>query len=180
MAVCVIILVIVIGCSDSETHPLYPSYAELTQRGFYVYVLPESEVKQRGWSQTVWIYSWDQHCKNMEPSASPNPISVSYLGPAENEGVGILISPWSIAWDHGEPSTEMKLETPWAGYGVAEYYTSGNYNSLQFEDRFGISVEVSSRLPVTEVILLINQMEYIGPPPETVTNPWDYSKCPDR
>ena len=174
-----VVLAMIVGCSKVSDHPLYPSYDELTQKGFYVYVLPEGEASQRGWSQTVWIYSWDQHCKRLGPETSPNPISVSYLGPEERKEMSIIISPRSIAWDHEQPSSEVRLQFPWAEDSVAEYYTTDGLIDLSFKDRFGISVEVSSRLPITEVVGLINRLEYYGPPPETVSNPWDYSRCRD-
>jgi hypothetical protein len=48
--------------------------------------------------------------------------------------------------------------------GTAVYYivTDDNedYVQLRFEDRFGIPVYVSSNLSITEVIQLLNQLEY--------------------
>lgn len=168
-----------VGCSP--THPLYPTYEELTRRGFYIYVLPESEVEQRGWLQTVSIWSWDRHCKGIELSETFNPISVTYR---EQEGTRpefvITIGPWDMAWDYRKPTTEVNLDTPWALDGTAVYYTNANYIRFKFQDRFGIPVQISSRLSINEIVELINQLEYIGPPPETVTNPWDYSRCPGR
>jgi hypothetical protein len=176
--VCVATLVLVATCSPD--HPLHPDYEELTQRGFYIYVLPESELEQRGWLQTVSIWSWDRHCKGFEVSETFNPISVAYRGQATQPELAITIGPWSMAWDHRKPTTEVKLDTLWALDSTAVYYTSDDYIRLKFQDQFGIPVQVSSSLPITELVQLINQLEYIGPPPETVTNPWDYSSCPGQ
>lgn len=176
--VCIAILALATMCSP--TRPLHPSYEELTQRGFYIFVLPESEVERRGWLQRVTIWSWDRHCKGIEISETFNPISITYRRQATPPEFTITMGPWSMAWDHRKPTTEVKLDTSWALDGTAVYYTNDNYISLMFQDRFGIPVQVGSRLSITEVVQLINQLEYIGPPPETVTNPWDYSKCPGR
>ncbi len=176
--VCVVVLAMNTGCS--EANPLYPSYEGLTQRGFYVYVLPKEEIEQRGWSQTVSIWSWDRHCAGIESSETSNPIYVKYDGSQEQPGFTLIIGPWNMTWDHRRATKEVKVETPWAMDGVALYYTIEDYTRLKIEDRFGIPIQVGSRLPITEVVRLINQLEYIGPPPETVTNPWDYSKCPER
>lgn len=174
-AICAVLVALVFGCRNTETYPLHPSYAELAQRGFYIYVLPESEMNQRRWSQTVWIYFWDQHCKNPGPSASPNPISVNYDGPDGESQFSLLISPWSITWQHDKRATEVPLKTPWAD-GAAEYYRCAQ-SCLRFVDWLGVSVEVWSSLPVTDTVGLVNQLQYIGPPRETLTSPWDYSRC---
>ncbi len=82
-----------------------------------------------------------------------------------------------MTWDHRKPTTEVNVNAQWAMDSVAVYYTTGDYTRLKVEDRFGIPVQIGSRLPITEVVQLLKQLEHIGPPPETVTNPWDYSKC---
>jgi len=170
------VLTLAVGCSQS--HPLHPSYEELTQRGFYVYVLPEEAVKQRGWSQTVTIWSWDRHCSGVASSETFNPIRVNYGGPQDLSGLTMLIGPWSMYWDHRKPTTEAQLDTSWAEHSIAVYYVvDDDYIHLKFKDRFGIPVQIGSRLPITEVTQLINQLEYIGPPPESVIDPWDVSKC---
>lgn len=174
LAVLCVVLVVAAGCS--EAHPLHPTYEELTQRGFYVYILSESEIEKHEWSQTVSIWSWDRHCKG-GISGGSNPIHISYDGQQEQPGLLLVIGPWNTLWDYRKLTTKAELDTPWAMDSVGEYYTIDGYSRLKFEDRFGITVQVGSCLPITEVVRLVNQLEYIGPPPETVTNPWDYSKC---
>ena len=170
---CAAILTVVTGCSSAP--PLSPSYEELDQRGFYVYVLPKSEMERRGWLQTVSIWSWDRHCKG-GASGGPNPIYINYDALQEQPGLTLIIGPWNTAWDHRKSTTNVTIDTPWAMNGVAVYYTAEDYTRLRFEDRFGIPVQVSSRLTITEVVQLVGQLEYMGPLPETVTNPWDCSK----
>lgn len=176
LVVLCIVLIVAVGCS--EAHPLHPTYEELVQRGFYVYVLPEKEIEKHEWSQTVSIWSWDRHCQGTEASETFNPIYVRYNGP--RSGLTLLLGPWSMYWDYREPTSEARLETPWAMDGSAVYYVideEGNdYVHLKFKDRFEIPVQVLSNLPITEVVRLIDQLEYIGLPAEIVTNPWDCSK----
>jgi len=82
-----------------------------------------------------------------------------------------------MAWDHRKPTKEIKIDTLWAMDSVAVYYTTEDYTRLKFKDRFEIPVQVGSRLPIAEIVQLINQLEYIGPPPESVIDPWNVSKC---
>jgi len=42
--------------------PLHPTYEALKGRGFYVFVLPEQEVRARGWQQDITLWSWNIHC----------------------------------------------------------------------------------------------------------------------
>ncbi len=172
---CLILITLATACSSD--HPLHPTLKELTQRGFYVYILPEDETRKRGWSQTISIWSWDRHCKSVDIGETFNPITINYRGQSTQPELTITIGPWDMAWDHRKPTIEVKLDTLLAQNGLAVYYKSDNYLQLRFQDRFGIPVQISSRLPITEVVWLINRLEYVGPPPEEVTNPWEYSKC---
>ena len=171
-------LLAVTGCS--KPHPLNPTYEELVHRGFYIYVLPSNEVAARKWQETVSIWSWDRHCSGVELSETANPIRVVYTGESDQPELRLTIGPWSMAWDHRQSTTAIQLNTEWARTGSARYYVVEGYLNLAFEDRFGIPVRIGSRHPVTEVVHLINQLEYIGPPSETVGNPWDYARCPGQ
>lgn len=175
LMMCLVLLSVVVGCSRSHP-PLHPSYEELTRRGFYVYVLPEEEVNDRKWTQTVTIWSWDKHCSGGEIGEVFNPIRVSYGESQGQSGLTILIGPWSMYWDNREPTTEVELNTLWGTDDTAAYYIVDGYVHLRFEDRFGFPVQVLSNIPITEVVQLVNQLEYIGPPPESVSNPWDCSR----
>jgi hypothetical protein len=180
VACCFIVLVSVNSCFDS--HPLHPSYEELSQRGFYVYILPKDEAEHRGWLQEVEIWSWDRHCRGVEVAETYNPIEVFYHTETREAKFAITIGPWSMAWDHRKPTQEVKLNTPWISGNTAVFYRSADredddYIHLRFEDRFGIPVQVVSSLSITEVVRLINGIEYVGPSPEAVANPWDYSRC---
>ena len=171
----VTMFIVTTGCTG-ESHPLNPTFEELMQRGFYVYVLPKSEMEKRGWSQTVSIWSWDRHCTGVEPSETSNPIYVRYEGQQEQPGFALAIGPWDMTWDHREPTTEVEIDTQWAANGRAVYYIIEDYAHIRFEDRFGIPVQVGSRLPITEMVQLINQLEYVGPPSDAVGDPWDCSR----
>ncbi len=172
------ILPVASGCSDQ--HPIHPTYGELVQRGFYVYVLPAEEWKQRGWSQTISIWSWDRHCKGVDETETFNPISVVYRSRSDQPEMVISIGPWDIAWDRYRPVRYVELKSLWISEWSGVYYENQGIIRLRFQDWLGIPVHVSSRLPITETAQLIHQIQYVGPSLETVTNPWDLSKCPKQ
>jgi hypothetical protein len=175
-----IVLVLLSGCPSKS--PLHPKYDELISRGFYVYVLPKHEMEERGWSREISIWSWSRHCQGGEISETFNPIQIDYTG--SDSGLNLMIGPWDMYWDNRRSTTDINLRTPWALNENAEYYIitedGKDYVHLRFNDRFKIPVQIVSNLSVGEVVQLINQLEYIGPPPDTVTNPWDYSRCPNQ
>lgn len=177
-----ILLWIIAGCLLSvlcgcvEKHPLHPSYDELKQRGFYVYVLPEGELNKYKWSQTISIWSWDRHCKGLDWTENFNPLRVEYVN--TDKFLFILIGPWNMYWDASEEVARAQIDTKWSKDGYVAYYMlSDRTTHMRFEDIFGIPVQIVSNLAITEIIPLINQLEYVGPPQEEVTNPWDSAKC---
>ena len=90
----------------------------------------------------------------------------------------MLIGPWNMYWDSTRDAVTVALNTEWSKDGKARYYyLSEGVVHMRFEDRFGIPVQIISDLPVEEVISLVNRLEYVGPPPEEVTDPWDPGKC---
>ena len=167
----VLTLDMITGCSNH--HPLYPTHDELTERGFYAYVLAQGESSARGWSETLRIWSWDRHCKGVEPTETSNPVYVIYDGGLE-PGLQIMVGPWNVAWNESRITTMIKLDTTWAESKNAEYYETEGYIKLRFEDVFGFPVQIGSGLPISDVVDLVNHLEYIGPPPYDVSNPW---KC---
>lgn len=177
MLLCAIMLMILYGCA--EKHPLHPSYEELKQRGFYVYVLPERELDKYEWTQTISIWSWDRHCKGIEWTENFNPIRIEYVN--TEKYLFIIIGPWNMYWDSSQKMLQMEIDTRWAKDRFATYYMlDDGIIHMRFEDSFGINVQIISNLPVDEIKSLVSQLEYIGPPPELVTNPWDFAKCQDN
>lgn len=155
------------GCSFTE-NDRERSYEELKQRGFYVYVLPESETDKK---PSITIASWTKHCQSsVETIEVSNPIIVSY----PEIPISITIGPGGVI-DARVPTKKVELDNPWFKGDTARY---NEHQVLTFEDKFGIPIQVrTGSLPLTETLRLVNELEYVGPPVETVTNPWDWSKC---
>lgn len=174
-----IIVLLAIGITQcSKSYPLHPTYSELINKGYYVYVLPEHEIRNREWTETVSIWSWDRHCHGTEISETANPIYVIYKDNTHQVKFQLTIGLWNMTWNHNQTKNQTQLDTQWASTGTAEYYTIDNYTKLRFEDKLGILVQVGSQMPITEVISITNELRYIGPFSDTITNPWDYTKCP--
>jgi len=182
----VIVVYVVLGNSmivriaDTFTsRPLYPTYESLQAHGFYVFVIPQSEVQQRKWVQTVSIYSWTMHCGLLTVDTY-NPLQIWYTDDTDKRGFEIQLGPWGMVWDHGLPTEkiEIELKSKWSSTDSLTYYTQTTSEGLprrlyRFSDLSGYAVEIQSNLSVTETIGLIEQFEYIGPPIEKVNGPWD-------
>jgi hypothetical protein len=165
----IIVLLMLIGCAKER--PLHPSYTELIKNQFYVYVLPETEVQRRQWEEIISIWGYRFHCQSNE---APNNLYVRYVDEYAQVGVDLIIGPWSDVWDWSQDTTEVPLDTTIAKEKRAVFYarTDGS-TALMFEDQFGIQVQVRSRYPITETLEIVQQLEYIGPPSDMVSNPWD-------
>lgn len=187
-AVGMTVVLILAGCSKSGS--LHPSYSELVREGFYVYVLPKDEVAQRGWEQEVTIWSFDRHCKALTAAEQYNPLQVSYTDPyvdppredlPNQSSFAIQIGPWVPPWASSSgPWAEVELQLEHMDGKTAQYKEwsrpAGVFLGITFVDVFGQPVCVSSWLPLEETVSLINQLEYVGPPPDTVADPWDCSR----
>lgn len=171
-----------VGCSQPS--PLHPSYDDLKREGFYVYVLPESVVAQKGWRQEITISSFDRHCRGLTAAEQHNPLYVYYLASLDRNVprrpiFSVEVGPWSPPWGTEGPWTEIELRLKWVNGGVGQYLegtlTNGAFVEIRFIDTFGFPVYIDSRLSLTETVSLIDQLEYVGPSPSTVVNPWDCS-----
>jgi hypothetical protein len=166
---CVLTLIVLGGCYPK--HPLHPSYESLAEHGFYVYVLPKAELQQREWQETVRIWRYDFHCRYDD---AQNNLRIMYRDKADQMEFELIIGHWSEVWDWTQETTLVPLNTNLAPDGSADFYpTSDASVALMFEDQFGIQVQVWSEFAITETIELVNQLEYIGPSPDTITDPWD-------
>jgi hypothetical protein len=175
----VIVIYLAGGITDSfSPHPLYPTYESLKAHGFYAFVLPQSEIQQRRWTQTISIFSWTMHCGLLRGDTY-NPLQVWYTDDVEERVFEIQLGPWGMIWNHGLPTvkTEVELKSKWSA-GTLMYYTQTTSEGLpnrlyRFSDLWSHDVEIRSNLSVTETVGLIEQFEYIGPPLEKVNDPWD-------
>lgn len=175
------------GCSQTSSRI---SYDRLQDEGFYVYVLPEDEVAQRGWEQEIGIWSFDKHCKGLTIDETYNPLIVRYTDPiAErpNEGLPkqslfeVQLGPWVPPWASGGEWVDAELELEFVDGGISRYKVwprsdGETFLGMRFTDTFEQQVFISSWLSFTETVSLINQLNYVGPPPEQVENPWDCSR----
>jgi len=178
------VVILLVGCSQPS--PLHPSYNDLKLEGFYIYALPENEVSRQGWEQEIMISSFDRHCKGLTATEQHNPLYVYYLDPLDKDLprqpiFSIEIGPWSPPWGTAGPwASEIELQSKWVDGKVGQYLegtpsTNGTFVGMKFTDTFGFPVYVGSWLSLTKTVALINQLEYVGPPPDTVVNPWDCS-----
>jgi hypothetical protein len=186
LAVVFALVFAVTGCSNSSQI----SYDRLKQEGFYVYVLPEDEIAQRGWEQEITLQSFDKHCRGLTVDETYNPLRIRYVDPSvapPREGLpgqslfDIQLGPWVPPWVSGEGWREVDLELEYADGKTASYKewpnsTPGVFLGVAFKDIFGQPIYVGSWLPLTETVSLVNKLHYVGPPPDTVVNPWDCSK----
>jgi hypothetical protein len=161
--------------------PLHPSYASLQAHGFYVFVLPQSAIEQRGWQQSIALWSWNIHCGLLRGDTT-NPLQVVYTDPSGKRVFEVWHGPWGVVWNYALPTNRMEVESrlAWNTTGTLTYYTQTRTDSslrhlYRFEDMTGNAVEITSQLVVTETLELIEQLEYIGPPTEGLGNPWN---CP--
>jgi hypothetical protein len=174
------------GCSN----PSQISYDKLKTEGFYVYVLPEDEITRHGWEQQITIQSFDKHCRGLTVDETYNPLEVRYVdlsatpphkGLPKQSSFYVQLGPWAPPWVSGEAWTEIELELEYAVGRTAKYKewprsTMGVFLGIVFTDTFGQPVYVGSWLPLTETVSLVNELNYVGPPSDTVDNPWDCSR----
>jgi hypothetical protein len=162
-----------------SSHPIYPTYNELKQHGFYAFVLPLGEVEKRSWTQTISIWSWYGHCGVLAEDTY-NPLQIRYVDKDKKDVLEILLGSWGTIWDFGKPyqETEEPLSFKWAGENMLRCYSRTSSTELtdslcRFADSWGYNVDVRSSLSVTETLKLLELLEYIGPRLETVKDPWD-------
>jgi hypothetical protein len=163
----------------TRPRPVHPTYEKLTERGFYVLVLPESEVSERAWKQEVSIYSWDAHC-GVLPGDTYNPLTVTYEDVSRSCTFKIQVGLWSIVWDRSQATerNEFFVDSWLNKDGLVIHCgreAEDNFwrNLYHFSDMQGFGVDIQSSLSVSETLDLIEYLEYVGPPLETLGNPWD-------
>lgn len=159
--------------------PLHPTYAQLKKHGFYIFTLPEQEMYKRNWQQDIALWSWKIHC-GVLTGDTYNPLVVTYKDQDENQVFVIQHGPWSIIWDRSKAIVKEKVpwESQWNNTGEILYYTNSERSNMwrhlyDFSDMQDQRVQIVSSLPVTETLELIKALEYIGPPVETLNNPWN-------
>ncbi len=173
------------GCWQSAL--LHPSYTELEEAGFYVYVLPEDVVMEHGWVQEISIWSFDRHCKGLTAVEQSNPLEVFYQSPSDEKeelqnrsAFSVRLGPWSPPW--GRAGSWSDVELMFDGNPVTAQYKLGDssvdnvFAGVRFTDTLGSPIYVSSWLPFTETVSLIDQLQYVGPSLDTFVDPWNCTR----
>lgn len=162
-------IAVLAGCA--RTRPIYPSYTDLVQHKFYAYILPETETQQRQWREVISIWAHDFHCQYSDAS---NNLHIAYKDQSNQTKLELVIGHWNEVWDRKQKTTEVSLTTRWAVDGKAVFYHGANDSvAMKFDDPVGIPVQVWSDLSVIESVKLVDELEYVGPPLESRTDPWD-------
>lgn len=159
--------------------PEYCSYDELISHGFYVLVLPEDQLTERGWEQRISLSSWDVHC-GLLIDDTYNPLRVAYYDPSGRRMFALQLGPWGMVWNHSQIPTNLdrEIETEWIEASSlscrVRKNTDGTIERLyRLNDFMGLGLDIRSSLSVAETIELIEQLEYVGPPLEDLVDPWN-------
>jgi len=172
------IVIYLVGCSSpSDLEPFHPSYDEIRDAGFYIYALPDKNVSNRNWTESIWILSFDRHCNAIYSGFEAyNPIHVNYRNEAQETVLAIQIGPWTAPWRSDEFVTPIALNTSIAKDNLAYGNTDASHPAIRFIDQYDVSVIVSARLSLAELSQIVSELEYIGPPALT-TSPWNIANC---
>jgi hypothetical protein len=163
------------GCSSNKS-----PFAEMIERGFYAYVLPDEFIVPQGWQVTeVEKDNWEAHCLG-GPSAPWNPITVIYLDETGTEQLRIRVSDRDVIWNRSRSSEEIVVDLTYAAQGSGLVYRDAKQSPVKFPDSFGNEVVVDGPLPVEDKRELIGRLDYVGPPADTFVNPWSAAWCASR
>jgi hypothetical protein len=164
----------VFACTAQSINFENLSTDDLRSAGFYGYVLPDSSTRELGWERTISMESFDAHCEQQDTIERSNPVSVTYSDDTNRSPFSILITRTYQAWDSSRATQTVPLNVDWIPSQQGTYYLpeSGGV-VLRFEDVWGMEVVILSWLDVDSVAELIGQLQYVGPDPTTVVNPWE-------
>jgi hypothetical protein len=168
-------LIFQFGCSQ-ESSP----YDELIDHKYYAYIVPDDVLSERDWILDTPIKEnegqWDIHCEG-GISAPDAPLLLFYFDDSSELQLTISISSRGAAWNHNNPTENVRLDIPWAPERTGIVYKGEPYSSIRFEDIFGNKVIVRGDQTIDEKIHIINRLEYIGLPRDKQINPWSAEWC---
>ncbi len=144
----------------------------LIEKGFYIYSLPNQVAEQNGLKREIRLASFDAHCKNLDTIELHNPIRISYKDSSSHSILNVTISPFDPLWDATTKDIKsLKIKADWAINGEAQYYIVDGTNVwMLLHDRFGNQIVITSQLKIRELIILVNQLKYVGS--ELKADPW--------
>lgn len=173
LGVLILIAIVLLPSSDTTIDSHERSIAELARAGFYAYILPSTYQPEAHWQRVIEMWSFDYQCSNFFKEDTWNPIWIRYIKRDASE-IELRISNQDALWDLGRPAKKVALDAAWTPSREAEYYSpDGGGTYLHIKDRFGMDVVISSWLPPETLVDFAEHLEYAGPDPATVQNPWD-------
>lgn len=181
-AVLVLIQLLVIGevltaCSeDNQNTEIHLSEAKLAEEGYYAYIIPRSFEKVLGLKRDIYIYSLDIHCNQSSASGQGSPLVISYKDSNGYNKLSIQITPYLVLPTPTEEFFSANVNSQWTlEQSIPYYINSDGYIVYSFVDLFGMYVAISISKDYFKRInlgKLMKSLTYIGPPVETVNNPW--------
>ncbi len=173
LGVLIFAMIILLPASATKIDSHQRSIVELASAGFYVYILPSRYESDAHWQRVIAMWSFDYQCSSFFKEDTWNPITISYLNRMADE-IEISISPQDALWDLGRQVKKIALKADWVPSHEGEYYSpDGRGTYLRAKDRFGMDVVLTSWLPPEKLADFAENLEYAGPDPSTVQNPWD-------
>lgn len=168
-----LLLLLLVACQTSMSKP--PE--EVVDHGFYAYALPEDIASERGWHVAeVDKPNWEAHCLP-GPSASWNPITVTYLDENGVKQLTIRISGRDQVWVREHETVTVPVQLQYVPERTGIVYRDANHSPVKFTDRFRNEVVVDANFPIAEKLELISSFQYIGPEVSELVNPWSVEWC---
>ena len=163
--------------ANKETEQHITSLTQLIKYGYYTFVLPSYIEERLGWHKEIYMWSKNAHCKGISSSQMWNPVILHYFDNEEIKKLSIVISPFDEIWNHWQLHTEIPLSSKWINGDIVQYeMLEDGAIRFFFEDIFAMNVTIWSTLSLEESINIIAELEYLGPEPDSINNPWE-SAC---
>src|SRR5687767_7611297 len=149
------------------------SFQQLTNGGYYAYLLPESYTLPLGWKRNIrmGMGQFDWQCEGSHAS-NWNPVVVRYVDSSGKWLFDISIEEQDALFDDSKATDAITVPVNWIPTHRGISYPPPNGTRMKFKDRMGMEVVFSSYLKPDELVNLITKLEYVGPSVDMVGNPW--------
>lgn len=158
------------------------SVQQLTNGGYYAYVLPDSYTSAFGWQRNIrmGMGQFDWQCEGSHES-NWNPVVVRYTDGSSKWLFDISIEEQDALFDDIKATDTITVPVDWipTHMGISYPPSPSNGTRMKFIDSIGMEVVFSSYLKSDELINLITKLDYVGPSLTTVGNPWEKA-CQNR
>jgi hypothetical protein len=147
------------------------SEEQLTDAGYYVYVIPPPYQDELGWSRTISMKSFDWHCIQEMDSRNDhwNSIRVRYSN-KDGEVLTIRISPNDALFDENR-AKELQINPQLGTLHAAEHYEIDKVQIVKILDPLGNEVVLTSELPLVVIESIVDSFILVGKVGET--SPWE-------